>query len=695
MVGKMRITRWIFAALLTMLCQAAQAYAQSPVYYYWVKPDQVYIWRSMTDSDFVLIRWANEEWVIPQNVRVDDNWQHALRAGPVKGASGDPWEAFLNKLRDDRPNDQWVKPRYPDVEIYIRTQKDNSLKLSFIRNGELQTFAVKKDGQWKTPENMKLETLIDSSVSAREAASNNNAVGFPTIPRSRKEREGLQSKWIDARLNGSELFDAQMYINSQGGRNWLWVERLSEENWISHLQRGMALPPAGVVIQNLPATQIPLYKQWWLTMIFGFALGCIALAVAPRVSLLRDLLPKQTEPQVGTGNADDDDKEADNQSVKEKPKTTAMKENKSGKNSKKNTKQPPPPAQNNPGQGGPPSGTAVGEINEPARTAFNGVLGDLQQLANTLTRSAISPKDYGIENMKPEEARALITLGNQARSSYASLQKSHPENASSEPRLFQKNETEMTWYKNLPALISNLESGIKEKDQGLKEAKSREVELSNRINDYEKSSSSTAQTVTKKEEELRNVNAELERVKTQRDNLLTTQDDLESARDNLQQEKTAFEKRLEHFNVIKKLSTYLRQGHYSYFDSHKDPALAAIVSFLIHHSLFQLSVAVFEDDEIRKQSIKQSMLSNLYVISKRLEKVDGKEVKGFGTVINEINKNYPAAGSFESSLIPSSESHNEAELFQVLIRFVEIHAHLSLGPYYFDVDPDGKSYRAN
>jgi len=116
--------------------------------------------------------------------------------------------------------------------------------------------------------------------------------------------------------------------------------------------------------------------------------------------------------------------------------TKTLKKVKAGKKSKNNTNPPATTRQKKPV-------TEAGEINEAAHTRFKVVVDDLKQLADKLSRSAISLKDYGVDHLKPEDATIFIRLGQAAYSSFAALWEKYPEVEPSELRLFQRDRNPM------------------------------------------------------------------------------------------------------------------------------------------------------------------------------------------------------------------------------------------------------------
>jgi hypothetical protein len=136
---------------------------------------------------------------------------------------------------------------------------------------------------------------------------------------------------------------------------------------------------------------------------------------------------------------------------------------------------------------------------------------------------------------------------------------------------------------------------------------------------------------------------------------------------------------------IKWLDAYFDQGQRSFFEQKPDdPASAAILSFLINHSLTELSSSIADENEIKKLG----MLNNLYVISKVLSNLN---IRGFDFALEGLKEKF----NFNSQLnLPiTNEAHKNDRLFQVMIFILNKQREVHISPFYIDIDKDGKLHQ--
>lgn len=137
---------------------------------------------------------------------------------------------------------------------------------------------------------------------------------------------------------------------------------------------------------------------------------------------------------------------------------------------------------------------------------------------------------------------------------------------------------------------------------------------------------------------------------------------------------------------VLKLSVYLQKGERYYLDEKNDSATAATLSFLLTFSLSKLHEAIVRDESIRRNA----MLVNLYSISRKLEKT-----LGFRGAAEELEKHVTNINVLEKSLTCTEERHYEDKMFQMFLRNLRNFGRLDLGPFYFDINGDGKVHFAN
>jgi len=134
------------------------------------------------------------------------------------------------------------------------------------------------------------------------------------------------------------------------------------------------------------------------------------------------------------------------------------------------------------------------------------------------------------------------------------------------------------------------------------------------------------------------------------------------------------------------LDAYLDQGQRNYFD--KDPdnniASAAMLSFLINHSLVELCFAVYLGDEIKIQG----MLNNLFIIS---DKLNNKSIYGFDAALKWLKDQFPLDSS--SQLPWSVERDSNGRYFQVVLDQLKA-VGIDISPFYFNIDENKKLRRA-
>ncbi len=146
------------------------------------------------------------------------------------------------------------------------------------------------------------------------------------------------------------------------------------------------------------------------------------------------------------------------------------------------------------------------------------------------------------------------------------------------------------------------------------------------------------------------------------------------------------DKKLREVDTIMKISSNFSQGQRNYFDNVNDIAGAAIVSFLINYSLFQLCRSIITD----KDKLKYVMLNNLLKISNTFN----NEIRGFNNAYVECQKIFDTLNNINLRIEESTESHNDDKIFQAFINYLRNSRKTNLAPFYFDIDKNGKINRA-
>ena len=345
----------------------------------------------------------------------------------------------------------------------------------------------------------------------------------------------------------------------------------------------------------------------------------------------------------------------------------------------------------------------------------------LDQLYNSI-ENTIKQK-YGVENLEPLMAKKLLAIGDAAYKCYDTFKQPKNKNGSA-LGLFLKNETAEESFNKLPNRMEALESSINDKIKGLNkelneksnllegvkaelqnlESKRNENEkkikqLSNESDDLRKQVADLIQKNANLLDRLTSTEKELNQKDTVISKLETKLKEREEKIGNLQNESDSLRKKLEglehiaqkidQIERIKSSIPYLNQGQRNFLEGSNETGSPAVLCFLINYSLFQMYRAIF-DENLINETRRNAMLVNLYLITRRLERIPG-----FNGASEELVKNFSNIGSLEGTLVCSEARHYNDRLFQVLLKYIHDYSRIDLTPFYFDSDANGKVYCVN
>lgn len=355
----------------------------------------------------------------------------------------------------------------------------------------------------------------------------------------------------------------------------------------------------------------------------------------------------------------------------------------------------------------------------------------LEQLEKSIIR------DYGLENLEPLRAKQLIAIGRAAQHCYETLKQTGGENGF-ELYSILKNETGEEWFNKLPKLLEDFKSNMieatariatldeklraiereksaitKEYEQKQQEIGRRKTEieekkkellslqkerddLKRKVSDLQDESILTTKKLREKQQELANLQNERDNLRrkaeTLQAELTLKEEELEQKRREIiriQKETADLRRKIHELEwIARQLAVYLRQGQRNYLDERNDPETAAILAFLIHHSLSQLCGAIVKEKE--DEVLKNAMFVNLYSIARKLEKT-----RGFQGALEELEKKVSLIASLGETLVRSEERHFDDKLFQIFLQYMRDYARLNFAPFYFDTDSNGKVHFAN
>ena len=131
---------------------------------------------------------------------------------------------------------------------------------------------------------------------------------------------------------------------------------------------------------------------------------------------------------------------------------------------------------------------------------------------------------------------------------------------------------------------------------------------------------------------------------------------------------------------------YLRQGQREFFDDN-DVASGGLLAFLISYSASGLLLGLVEG----KETLQAAMSKNIYMITSRL----ASSHEGFKLSLSSFDRMVDMTSPFPEEMLAPGSAHQDSKMFQMTLRYMRNYSKVDLSPFYFDVDKDGRVFRAN
>jgi hypothetical protein len=142
--------------------------------------------------------------------------------------------------------------------------------------------------------------------------------------------------------------------------------------------------------------------------------------------------------------------------------------------------------------------------------------------------------------------------------------------------------------------------------------------------------------------------------------------------------------KLDEYKNIEWLDSYFDQGQRTLIEKY-DITSAAILSFLINHSISNLYIAIYDQDK----ETKLGMLNNLFVISEKF-----RNMIGFSKAIPALKEKFDIDSSFSDLTTSNEDIHKDDQLFQKMIKHLNDQG-IKISPFYFTSGVFGKLRRVN
>lgn len=623
--------------ILVAICltpRLATGQDSQPIMYHWVSEDTVYLWRTVADETWVTANRSGLQWqFLPKVAETDRAWLDTLRSGPAKNVQPDrAWDFFLGTFLAEYPDDAWAQPRYPDVQIYLVKASEQSAKIVFITSSALKEYAFqKRKERWEKSEEIPVSKILNLSEERDSQVVKVFSSSKIAATATEWQYKDLWHHWITESIEEPAGPRSVMYRDSSGALRWLWQELISVDVFAERLRKKMARKILATrqteAKQSLVVGPGPLYRRWWFSGFLGILVGALAASAVGRL----------TAPRAEQGKQPDQQRDV-----------------------------------------------------VPLREQ-----GKLDRIIQLLEQHIEFEKKFVIvrlsfENLEPERAKQLIDLGKLAEKCYRALLQTGEEGQLTALR--PSDDSPAAWFERLPGWVRN-------SAQELHALRGNARLSTEKIESLERHLSLTETTLSAAKNELKNLTATLGSLQAERTslkasleqkteeikNLTAEYDRARSDTVSLRAERETLQAKFQEVDRLSRLVPYIQQGQRTYLEENS-PESAAIVSYLIHHSLLQLFLAVLKGEQERKVA----MLGNLYSIAKKL-----KKLRGFDPALRDLEKNSPGIESLRETLVPTEQSHFDDKLFQVLLKRLRDQSRLDLAPFYFDVDNKGQAHYAN
>lgn len=638
--------------IVGLLCSQSLASDTDVIYYHWLSPNKVFLWKSTKDSVGVVAERRGNSWQLyPDNIPIDKEWESLLRIALTGNmpSSDSLWPIFLQRLYEHTIDKKMLRTRFPDTEIYFRIVSGDNVIISFInsRFGLLSYSFSKSEDIFKKPRSQSIEPrqVLLLSESAPEFFKIFEITKAPHL----EDWVQMWDKWIKNNLRAVSPIKPLMYFDSTGTNQWLWMETLTEANWTQRLSRPMSPPPK---IERIPIVQSECNL---LAIVPVLAVGLFVGASALWVYYFWHRNRKMKEASKGKAG----------------------------------------PPQPQPGQSF--------SIDKLLLQAMTNVLNALQEevargyrrqqstqaqlhvlmlqwvneeYKKSLEKNALQflePFNQYIENEKgllvdrfglkgksADDVKRLLDVGDRAEAAFRKIKASSHQNVEATNIMAQAYLTTTDWYAKLPSTWELLGVELTNANEKAKRLQSEKTTLEKEKRDFEAKLSS--------------IETELEKETKEAAQLKTRIADAQKANTELQKKVTAV-------SELDKWAIYLNQGQRNFLDSKNDKPSAAILSFLINYSLSRISIAIVQGQEVRRNA----MLANIYSISKKLERYEG-----FKFFLRNFPEGTGITTSVPAELEKPHADHADEKIFMLLIKYLRELSSINLAPFYFGGE-EGKS----
>jgi hypothetical protein len=285
--------------ILTLLCcltllGPVKCAAQSstninlPIYYHWVGPEQLILWKSLDDHP-VTVRRQNEQWIVDETDMV--TWRPVLEqiakayslteAGTIS-PSDLAWYVAA-KIHND-PSNKIARPRDPDVTIYL-SPSDRHAKVAFIDGGAARPVSAEfseNNTSWSKAGDVNLLSIFNVADSAAELAK---IFSLDSENIGRDDWKVAWQQWLVKFRAQNPPARNFYYPDKDNKTRWIWQERLGNDQPIPNGPR-LSVPGPRIDEPNLTSARRPgtQNSSWGFGWGFGLGLAVGALLIIAPVA---------------------------------------------------------------------------------------------------------------------------------------------------------------------------------------------------------------------------------------------------------------------------------------------------------------------------------------------------------------------------------------------------------------------------
>lgn len=620
----------------------------APFYYYWAGRKTVYLWLNENDTKPVIATQGSRGWTLnPPTAKTDPAWAGIVKDNSPNSPSGkDPWEVFLNRLRDEQPNSDLAKVKPLDLQVYLRIRSPEHVLITYAADGTPPAINTtvdftKRGGKWSADRLDALAKLATERPNEIKAV-----LGVQdTPPTDAPKLEALWGAWID-QFSGNDQPGAKL---SPVQARAVWQERLTDADWLRRTNLAKLSAQASPTQTQSPATDqnpvttpvqpSPFYTQlWFLFLVIVIFLVVLTFTLRPKWLFER-------QPSKGRKGKAKEEKRERLKKLKER-------------------------------------GGAVYDIDDDGTSADDGALDGVyeehlhvveesfraslarlrEQVETDKTRLT---KALGINGMQADEARDVITAGLAVKDCYSALLKVPQVHADTQHGLYPQNRSKQQWLAGLSESIHTVTKELNTK-----------TEETVRLGDDVKRKN---ELIALRERELKATEQELSLLQQQK---VTLESSLDAATRRNEDSQTI----LDGIRQAAAVAKNLQQGLRYYLDKVNDATTTGVIAALINYSLSKLCQGYVDGDD----ALVNAMLVNLYNIAVNLQ-----DVNGFKIALQEMEKHYTDIQSLNRRLVTTDMKDFDDRVFQMLLKYLREHGRVDLSPFYFASDQDKKVHVAS